>query len=51
MKITVPAEVGVPVRLIEPVPLPEIVSPVVLVTFETPKVTGAVPPVNAIVLL
>ena len=48
MKVTVPAEVGVPERAMVPVPLPEIVSPVVFVTPETARVTGAAPPVEVI---
>ena len=51
VKVTVPVEVGVPDTLIVPVPLPEIVKPVVLVTPDTLSVTGAVPPVEVIVWL
>ena len=49
VKLTVPEVVGVPVRLMVPVPLPEIVSPVVFVRPDTARVTGAEPPVDVIV--
>jgi hypothetical protein len=44
VKLTVPTEVGVPVRLMVPVPPPEIVSPVVLVTLESASVILPEPP-------
>jgi hypothetical protein len=44
VKLTVPDEVGVPVRLMVPVPLPEIVSPVVFVTPESASVILPEPP-------
>ena len=51
MKVTVPEEVGVPESVMVPVPFPEMVSPVVFVTPDTARVTGAAPPVEVIDLL
>ena len=51
VKLTVPAEVGIPVRLIVPVPLPEMVSPVVFVTPDNARVMVPEPPVPVIVWL
>jgi hypothetical protein len=48
VKLTVPDEVGVPVRLMVPVPLPEIVSPVVFVTPESDSAILPEPPEPAI---
>ena len=48
VKETVPELVGVPVTEMVPVPLPEIVKPVVLVTFETVTVGAVMPPVALI---
>ena len=48
MKETVPVLVGVPVTVIVPVPVPEIVNPVVLVTPDTASVTAPLPPVDVI---
>jgi hypothetical protein len=49
VKVMVPVEVGVPERLMVPVPLPERVSPVGFVTLDTARVTGAEPPVDVMV--
>jgi hypothetical protein len=43
VKLTVPDVVGVPERVIVPVPLPEMVRPVVFVSPDTPRVTGSPP--------
>ena len=49
--MTVPELVGVPVTVIVPVPVPEIVKPVVLVTPDTASVTVPLPPEAVIELL
>ena len=48
VNVTVPELPGVPLRLIVPVPLPEIVRPVGFVTPESASVTAPVPPVEVI---
>jgi hypothetical protein len=49
VKLTGPAEVGVPERLMVPVPLPERVRPVVFVIPDNARVIAPAPPVPMIV--